>query len=141
MKGVLTNKIFWIAVAVIVIVLAIYFYGRTTAKDKYQKPIIKDDHPGTTTTDAQGHPWDAAPSAKAIHAAIFDGFLWGAGCDSNAIIDTLSPMTDSMIIQTYNAYNTLYHPKGDGDLISDLNGQWIVPEKSTIMNYFNRVGI
>ena len=113
-KGIISNKWFWIATIVIVVLLMTYYFGRASKKVPAAVPY-KADQPAIP----QG--WTAEPSARALKNAAA-----GWGTDTQMIWDTLGYLNDNQLIAVYNGYNALYHPGGDGNLLSDfLDPNWL----------------
>lgn len=118
-------------VAVVIIIIIIYSIGKAAGKGPKQKPL---------PNGGQGIPegWDPIPSATELHDAMFgnNGYIiTGWGTDETKIFATLSNLTPDMAAATENAYNAKYYPKGNGDLVSDLENELSGQDLLTAMSY------
>lgn len=131
-KAILNNKWFGIVAGAIIVLVIVYYFGKASRK---LPPVVpyKSDSPAIP----QG--WSAEPSARALRNAAA-----GPGTDEQMIWDTLGYLNPNQLIAVYNTYNALYHPKGDGNLLSDFTDpNWLgVAELSgsdakRFLQYFN----
>lgn len=134
MKDLLKNKYLWYVVITIAIIISIYLLGKRFGVLATQTPQVKP-----LPNNGEGIPtgWTAEGVAQQLYDAMFGGSLFGAGTDEDKIFNTLTPLTDDQLAATYNTYNTLFHPDGNGTLNTDLQSELSGDDLTRALAFFN----
>lgn len=119
--AILKNKWFWIVIAVIVVALLIYHFGKAAGSGHA-------DYPDGGAGIPQG--WTPTAAANELYNAIY-----GAGTDEQAIWNALNGLTKDQLAAIYNEYTATFKTDLFADFRGDLSGDDLV----RAMNYFNGI--
>jgi hypothetical protein len=117
----LKNKYVIIAIVAVVLLVAVYFYGRKSYKDKLAGAITK--LPGQTNWGgglSHAESKEVREITLALHADIDKWDLWSTR--DVDIYERFASLNDEMFVAVSNDYNTLY--PDEGGLRSRINDQW-----------------
>lgn len=117
MKELLKNNVTSILIVVfaIVVLLSVYFYGKSNAGTPKQVKINSSDIKNDVAKD-----WDPNIDAQTIHDAITNS--WDMiGANEDVVMAVLNNRNDTEIKLIYNAYMAMY---GE-NLIEALDSEWI----------------